>query len=204
MISGLQFALGGLAWTLGEYLSHRFVGHGPKRSPPKSLLARLSLSGLAYEFNREHLAHHATPSYFAPMSRKLLAAGVILSGIGAVLTPPLGVRRAASFALGFGVVYGFYEILHRRIHTHPPRGRYGRWARRHHLLHHHKTPRQNHGVTSALWDYALRTRLPAERVRVPHHVAPAWMLDASGEVRPEFAADYEISRRPAPGSAAKQ
>lgn len=191
-MSVLAFAAGGLAWSASEYLIHRFVGHGPKRAPPKTLLGRLSPIGLAYEFNREHLAHHATPSYFAATSKKVLAASIAIPALGAALSPVLGVRRATSFALGFGTVYGGYEVIHRILHTRAPRTRYGRWYRRHHLLHHHKTPRQNHGVTSALWDHVFGTHDPVERVRVPRHVAPKWMMDDAGHIKPEYADHYEI------------
>ena len=34
------FVLGGLSWSASEYAIHRFVGHGPKREVPTSLLAR--------------------------------------------------------------------------------------------------------------------------------------------------------------------
>lgn len=184
---------GGLAWTASEYAIHRFVGHGRKRERPSSLLERLTLPGLAAEFNAEHLAHHATPSYFAPTSRKILAAAVGIPTVAAALAPLVGVRRASSFALGFTAMYGAYEILHRRIHTHPPTGPYGRWARRHHLYHHHKTPRANHGVTSAAWDALFGTKKPLERVRIPRNAVPVWLVDAAtGEVRPEHAGDYEV------------
>ena len=184
--------MGGLAWTASEYAIHRFIGHGPKRELEPSLWRKLTPGGLAAEFNAEHLAHHADPSYFAATARKARAAAVAVPLVGALAAPLLGRRRAAAFAIGFGVVYGGYEVLHRHIHTRPPTGPYGRWARRQHLLHHHKTPRLNHGVTSALWDVVFSTHVPVERVRVPRHVAPVWLVDASGEVRPEFAADYEL------------
>lgn len=196
MISIPWFVLGGAAWTASEYVIHRFVGHGPKRTPKESVLERLTPSGLAAEFNREHLAHHTDPSYFAPTARKLAAAAAVIPTMGAVLTPFVGPRRAFSFALGFGAVYGAYEIAHRRIHTHAPTGSYGRWMRRHHLYHHHRTPRANHGVTTALWDRVFGTESDLEKVRVPRKTPPVWMVDPStGEVRAEYAADYELVPR---------
>lgn len=191
-MSLLWTALGGLAWTASEYAIHRFVGHGPKRTLKASLVEKMTPGGLAAEFNAEHLAHHANPRYFAPTPRKIRAAAVGIPLVGAALTPILGPRRAVSFALGFGAVYGGYEVLHRWIHVRPPTTRYGRWARRHHLLHHHKTPRLNHGVTSPLWDVLTSSHVPAEKVKVPRHVAPDWMVDQRGDVRAEFAEDYEI------------
>lgn len=187
------FLLGGAAWSASEYAIHRFIGHGPRRKTPASLLARLTPAGLAAEFNREHLAHHTDPTYFAPTHRKVLAAAVAVPALATAVLPLMGPRRAVSFALGFAVTYGAYEVLHRRIHTHPPRGAYGRWLRRHHLYHHYKTPRANHGVTSPLWDRVWGTETPAGQIRVPRRTAPAWLTDDRGRVREELATDYAIA-----------
>ena len=195
-MSKLSFVIGGAAWAASEYFIHRFVGHGPKRTQLPGL-AKLTPAGLAAEFNAEHLAHHATPTYFAPTWRKLLAAGAVVPAATALMTPVLGLRRAASFALGFTTVYFTYEVVHRRIHTHAPTGPYSRWVRRHHLLHHHKTPKKNHGVTSAVFDRLMGTFEPREQVKIPRHVAPRWMLDERGEVRLDVAADYALVGRPA-------
>jgi 4-hydroxysphinganine ceramide fatty acyl 2-hydroxylase len=160
VITPAWFLVGSATWSAAEYAIHRWIGHGPKRPEPSSFVGRFTPAGLAYEFRREHLAHHADPSYFAPTSRKVLAAGVVMPLAALALTPILGVRRAASFVGGFALAYGTYEVLHRRIHTHPARGSYGRWRRRHHLFHHHKTPRANHGVTTPLWDIVFQTWKP--------------------------------------------
>jgi len=186
------FALGAVSWSASEYAIHRFVGHGPKRTPVRSLLGLLTPAGLAAEFNREHLAHHSDPTYFAPTWRKLLAAGAAMPVVVSALAPVLGVRRAASFGAGFATAYGAYEVLHRRIHTHPPRGAYGRWLRRHHLQHHYKSPRKNHGVTSPAWDLVFGTTTPKERVRVPERSAPVWLTGDDGRARPDLSHDYEI------------
>ena len=88
--------------------------------------------------------------------------------------------------------YFAYEVAHRRTHTHPPRGRYGRWARRNHLHHHFGSPMRNFGVTTPVWDRVLRTYEEPGVVTVPRRMAPVWMLDEAGAVRPEFAGDYVV------------
>lgn len=191
------FALGAASWSASEYVIHRFIGHGPKRAPVASLLARLTPKGLAVEFNREYLAHHTDPMYFAPTERKLLAAAAAIPTIAGALLPVVGARRATSFAVGFATMYGAYEVIHRRIHTHPPKGPYSRWARRHHLYHHYKSPRANHGVTSPVWDHVFGTETPVGRIRVPRRSAPAWLMDDAGEVKPAYAEDYELVGGPA-------
>lgn len=190
--------LGALTWTGVEYLLHRFVGHGPRRQPPPTLLRRLTLQGFLGAFNDEHLRHHADARYFAPTSQKVGAAivvAIVFATIGSVVAGP---TIGTAYALGFAGMYGTYEILHRRVHTHGPRGRYGRWRRRHHLFHHFKTPRMNHGVTSPVWDKAARTEevlAPNEPLRVPRHLAPPWMTDGAGRVHAAYADEYVIAQR---------
>lgn len=199
MISLPSFAAGALAWTAAEYCIHRFIGHGPKRTRPKGLLAQLTPSGIAAAFNDEHLGHHADPMYFAPTSHKLLASATVIAVAGTATSFILGPRRAWSFALGLGLTYAGYEVIHRRIHTHEGKGRYGRWLRRHHLYHHHKTPRLNHGVTTPLWDIVAGTldKLPEnEPLRIPRKHAPAWALDENGEVLDRYKKDYVLVGAP--------
>ncbi len=195
MVAPIAFVAGALTWSASEYLIHRFIGHGPKRTRPSGL-AQVTPSGVAAAFNEEHLAHHTDPMYFAPTSQKAIAAVALTGTVTAVGSVVVGPRRALSFALGLTAMYLGYEVLHRRIHTHAPRGAYGRWMRRHHLYHHHKSPRQNHGVTSPIWDRIFDTETkPQERVRIPRRVAPAWMVDDRGELRADYAADYELVGR---------
>ena len=50
----------------------------------------------------------------------------------------------------------------------------------------------NHGVTLKLWDRVFGTLEPAGRVKVPRRLAPAWLMDDDGAIRPEYRFDYEI------------
>lgn len=172
--------LGALAWTLAEYLLHRFHGHHARGRN---------------HFSREHLRHHGRRHYFAPTWQKVATAAPVLGGMG-VLAALVAGATGVAFTVGFGVAYAGYEVLHRRIHTHPPRGPYGRWARLHHLFHHFGDPWSNHGVTTSLWDHVFRTWVAPGRVGVPPHMAMRWLLDESRAVRPEYAADYALGRRP--------
>jgi hypothetical protein len=196
MFAPLSFLAGALTWSATEYALHRFVGHGPRRTRPKRLLVRFTPSGLMAAFNEEHLAHHADHRYFAPTRQKALAAATVTGMAAAAGSVLLGPRRGLSFALGLGVTYVGYELVHRRMHTHGPIGTYARRMWRHHLYHHFKSPRMNHGVTSPLWDKVFDTDVAVTgKVKIPRRHAPDWMLDADGSVRPEYAADYEVPAR---------
>lgn len=193
MIAPLSFAAGALTWSALEYAIHRFIGHGPRRVRPKSILAQLTPSGIAAAFNTEHLAHHTDHRYFAPTSQKAVAAVVATSAAGAIGSLFLGPRRGLAFAAGLGAMYVSYEVLHRRMHTHGPTTAYGRLMWRHHFYHHFKSPRMNHGVTSPAWDKAFSTEMKVqERMKIPRRHAPDWMLDAEGNVRSQYADDYEV------------
>lgn len=103
-----------------------------------------------------------------------------------------------AYVLGLIGFYGAYEVLHRREHTHPGIGAYGRWARRHHFHHHFADARVNHGVTSPLWDLVFGTYRRPGVIKVPARLCMAWLLDpATGDVRAEHADHYELLRAPA-------
>ena len=178
------FTFGMAAWSLGEYVIHRFVMH------------ELRGHGLP---SREHLIHHADPQNNP--GRPLLS-WIGITVVGAVLWGPAGwiladrtVGRAwvglAAFA-GWLVGYGIYEQIHNRAHTHPPRGWYSQWVRVHHFHHHHGHPMTNHGVTTPLWDWVFGTLEVVDRVKVPRRHAMAWLLDGRGRVRSEYAASYTL------------
>ena len=189
LLSPTSFAAGVAAWSFAEYAIHRFAGH----APPKKKADRRKLPLLGDSFGGEHLAHHRDTTYFSPTRWKLLTAVGVVGVTGTVGTLLLGPRRGIGFALGFGLMYGGYEIAHRRTHTHAPRGPYSRWTRRNHLYHHLGDPRMNHGVTSPVWDHLFGTHEKPGRIRVPLRHAPAWLLDGDGKVRDEYRADYELA-----------
>jgi len=168
---------GAVAWTATEYGLHRFAMH------------ELRGRGLA---SVEHLQHHADVTYFSPASKKLASAATTTAVVFPAVAAIAGRRVAAAFTGSMIATYFAYEVAHRRTHTHPPRGRYGRWARRSHLHHHFGAPMRNFGVTSPVWDRLFRTYDDPGVVTVPRRMAPVWMLDDGGELQERFAGDYRV------------
>lgn len=168
-------------WTFFEYGMHNWRGHkGRGRS----------------KFSREHLKHHSHGDFFPPMLPKVF----IALAITLILTPALalliGLLHAASLTMSFVGSYIFYEILHRRLHTHAPRNAYGRWARRHHFHHHFVEPQLNHGVTTPIWDLVFGTHTVPGPIKVPERLAMDWLLDAkTGDVAAAYASDYVLVRQ---------
>jgi sterol desaturase/sphingolipid hydroxylase (fatty acid hydroxylase superfamily) len=177
----LAIALGALGWSLTEYTLHRGLGHRARSKNP---------------FSVEHLKHHATVTWFAPTWKKGLAAAFALAVTAVPLRALFGLDGLIGSA-SFAATYVAYEIIHRRLHTHPGRTAYGRWARRHHLHHHFSRPRLNHGVTSPLWDWVFRTLEVPAVVPVPRINALPWMVGPNGELRDGFEREYQLVGRSA-------
>lgn len=153
--------LGMLSWTLIEYLMHRFVGHVFRVETP---------------FRREHLRHHRERLYFAgPLDKAKMAVAVSVV-LAVVAVPAAGPLLGGTFVASVVGSYLLYEVVHRDLHVRAPLGAYGRWARAHHMLHHHVDPTMNHGVTSPLWDWVFGTLRVDPVVRVARSKAPPWML----------------------------
>jgi len=178
--------LGTAGWTLAEYAIHRFLGHDPRTRPNP--------------FATEHVRHHGEGNYFAPGWKKACAAAAVAPALLAPTAAIAGWGAGLAWVGGFLGTYLAYEVVHRRQHTHPGFGPYGRWLRRHHFHHHFTDPRANHGVTTPLWDWVFGTFRPAGFLRVPARLQMPWLVDpATGRVRAAHAAHYEIVDGPAPG-----
>jgi sterol desaturase/sphingolipid hydroxylase (fatty acid hydroxylase superfamily) len=180
MTGVVSAALAGvLAWTLLEYVIHRWGGHDRRfrRTP----------------FGVEHIRHHVEGNYFSPSWKKLIAAAFAAVVIGTPAIVLAGARLGIAFTGGLVTFYGVYELIHRLDHIIPGSGPYGRWARRHHFHHHFADGRTNHGVTSPLWDFVFGTYEKPTQIRVPVKLAMVWLLDpATGLVRPEYADTYQL------------
>ncbi len=179
----VAFAAGVSWWWFFEYVLHRFAFHEMKGKGVGS---------------REHLEHHVRASWtFDPL---ILFAwlGVVLSGFGwgRLADVFLGTAVGWSFGVGWVFSYFFYEWHHRAAHLRAPRNQWEYWLRKHHFHHHFGHPLSNQGVTIPLWDHVFGTHERPEKVRVPRRLVMPWLIDEHGEVRPEFAADYELVGNP--------
>lgn len=130
--------VGAAAWTLAEYLIHRFFLHGVP------MLRCL------------HLRHHAapraligTPAWLSPLlAVTLFAATHFLADA----------TLASGTTVGVTLGYLFYACIHYAAH-HLPSLRW-RWLRRlrcAHALHHSSPTACNFGVSSGLWDRVFGT-----------------------------------------------
>ncbi len=147
--------VGLFVWTFTEYTMHRFVFHYRARSP--------RMERITFLF---HGVHHAQPAcktrlVMPPVvSMPLSALFYVLFSvlIGNVLGAPAWVDPLMS---GFGAGYLAYDLIHYATHHFPLKSRAAKYLKRHHMLHHFKTPDARYGVSSPLWDRVFGT-LPAE------------------------------------------
>ena len=145
-LNGLEITalvLGGVVfWSLAEYWLHRKFFHWtwPKR--------------LHYII---HGAHHIYPDdngrvVFPPTASLMLGALFFL-----LFLLVLGYAAALPFFAGFVVGYLWYDMTHFWTHVAKPKSRYGKFLRRHHMLHHFSEPEKKFGVSSPLWDFVFGT-----------------------------------------------
>ncbi len=140
------FLLGGLSWTLFEYLFHRFIFHFIPRSD----------NGFRLQFIM-HGVHHRFPHdknrLVMPVTVSIPVALLIWCGASALL-------QDNGFALFAGFVFGYicYDMIHYSIHHFPtPKQPALRAIWVSHLKHHFKNPHRSFGVTTPVWDYVFGT-----------------------------------------------
>jgi len=132
--------LGLAAWSVIEYVLHRFVLHGLE------------------PFKGWHIAHHQRPS-------ALMGTPTVLSATLFVLLVYLptwwmaGLWRASALTMGLLMGYLVYSLAHHAMHhrTRQWPG-LGIWLRHHrhwHAKHHQSTTPCCYGVTSSLWDHVF-------------------------------------------------
>ena len=141
----MAFALGLVAWSLLEYLLHRFAFHAAGRL-----------------LGRRHRLHHADVDAraLAVATPAAMLAGAGLGGLVlvAVLGAPAGLTAFAGLMLG----YALYELTHFSVHYVKLDQPWFRALKRYHLSHHCQAPHARFGVTSPAWDIVFGTfRLPA-------------------------------------------
>lgn len=139
-------AAGFVTWTLAEYWLHRLVFHW---QPPGVWGSRLHfwLHGVHHRWPRDRYRLVMPPA----VSLVLFAVFLLFFRL------LLGTRSSWAFHGGFVIGYTYYDLMHYYLHHGRPRGSTLRRLRRHHMLHHFKTPDRHFGVSWTLWDRVFGT-----------------------------------------------
>lgn len=140
------FALGIVAWSLTEYLLHRFVFH----LEPESRWGRrlhFVIHGVHHDFPHDPMRLVMPPSVSIP-----LAIGFWFL-FRALLGPAWALPAFAGFLLG----YLIYDMAHYHMHHHRSKNRLSLAVRRYHYRHHFQQSDRGFGVTTPVWDRVFRT-----------------------------------------------
>lgn len=162
--------LGGIAaWTLTEYVVHRFVFHVAeevqdevqrivgKLGPDQPVLPALTGWRQKHYFIAHGVHHHfpndsrrlvMPPATSIPLAILFLGAFWLI--FGATATPPL----FAGFVLGYLV----YDTTHYAVHHFRLRSRIPLYLKKHHFRHHYQDSSKDYGVSSPLWDFVWGTK----------------------------------------------
>lgn len=144
------FGIGFLAWTLAEYILHRYVFHFVNETQ-WSQKFHYVVHGVHHEYpkDRTRLVMPPLPS--------LCVATLFFLGFRAIMGAP-----SYAFFSGFIIGYLAYAMVHYILHAYrAPKGRLKFWWE-HHNRHHFSHPNHAFGVSTPLWDYIFRTMPPVK------------------------------------------
>jgi sterol desaturase/sphingolipid hydroxylase (fatty acid hydroxylase superfamily) len=146
--------LGGIAfWTLLEYVLHRWVFHfEPSPDSELSQDVMFLIHGVHHDFP------HDPDRLVMPPVLSIVLAVVLGYPIHWILGPVLFAPAFAGLVTG----YLWYDMTHYAVHHLRQRTEMGNRLRKHHYLHHFKTPDARYGVSTPLWDYVFGTQGVAE------------------------------------------
>ena len=173
----LLVGLGAFTWTFLEYVIHRFRGHKKNGKGP---------------VRKEHLQHHAKANYFVQLYKKIPIAIAVLVMSAIIVGAIAGLINGLAFAFGLAGMYFIYELTHRAFHVREPFIRYGLKMRKHHFYHHFGNPKNNHGVTTALWDRIFKTYQTVEQVAVPPKMVMQWLLNEEHTVKGKYRDHFRL------------
>mmetsp|Transcript_30166 Transcript_30166/g.58944 ORF Transcript_30166/g.58944 Transcript_30166/m.58944 type:complete len:371 (+) Transcript_30166:229-1341(+) len=143
---------GVFAWTLIEYVLHRFVFHLDEA-------VQFSYWSITLHFLL-HGVHHKLPQdamrlVFPPVLTSIFLY-LVFAAFDAFLPTPW------AFAVTSGGLTGYigYDLCHYYLHHSgiPPMSYFGR-LKKYHLAHHYKDPKLGYGITSKAWDHVFGTVL---------------------------------------------
>ena len=140
-IFGLS-AAGLFFWTFFEYWMHREVFHW--KGIPK---VHYFLHGIHHMYPNDKGRQVMPPSasLFVAVPMWFLFQGLF------------GTATALPLFAGFVGGYVWYDTTHFWTHVGKARSRWGKYLKKHHMLHHFKSHHHGFGVSTPLWDWVFRT-----------------------------------------------
>jgi len=145
LIVGL-FVGGIFAWSLAEYILHRYVFH---TELPGELGRRIHfvIHGVHHDYPNDTHRLVMVPSLSIPLAFFFYFLFWLL----------LGPTLAAPFFAGFVAGYLIYDMTHYAIHHYGFKSKYWLRLKVNHMKHHYQQPHRGYGVSSTLWDAIFRS-----------------------------------------------
>jgi len=141
----LLFLAGFLAFTLIEYVMHRFLFHLiPKNEKQEKF---------AYTI---HGVHHDYPKDKDRLAMPI-PLSITLSTVFFFIYKLIMGNLVFAFLPGFLIGYASYLWVHYMVHAFQPPKNFWKILWVHHGIHHYKEPNRAFGVSSPLWDVIFRT-----------------------------------------------
>jgi sterol desaturase/sphingolipid hydroxylase (fatty acid hydroxylase superfamily) len=140
------FVAGWLWWTFTEYWLHRTFFHwvpGGKWGERMHFLV--------------HGVHHKWPKDKYRLVMPPMVSISLFWIFLALFVVVLGKTYVWGFHAGFAIGYMTYDLTHYYIHHYNPKWKSGLDLKKHHMLHHFKTPDSKFGVSTRLWDRVFGT-----------------------------------------------
>ena len=147
------FAAGLFAWTIAEYILHRFVFHYiPKSS--WGLRLHFIFHGVHHDYPRDALRLVMPPSASIPLA------------FGFYFLFRLFFKDPAhlfAFYPGFVTGYLVYDMMHYAMHHANFKSGWFKAIKQHHMLHHYNDMSKGYGVSSVLWDKIFNSDFPPKK-----------------------------------------
>ena len=139
------FVIGWAAWTLLEYIIHRYFFH----YQPSSRLGKqlhFIVHGVHHDYPNDAKRLVMPPAVSIPLAVLFYGLFFLISG-----------RAAPAIWAGFVAGYVCYDAIHYAIHHFPMKSGLLNRLKQHHLRHHFHDDHAGFGVSSPRWDYVFRT-----------------------------------------------
>jgi 4-hydroxysphinganine ceramide fatty acyl 2-hydroxylase len=140
------FAAGVFAWSLTEYVMHRFLFH----YHPTSAFGK-----------RVHFIFHGVHHDYPNDAKRLVMAPAVSVPLAFlyyyIFRAILGADFVSPFFSGFVCGYLFYDMTHYAIHHFQFKNGLWQKIKMHHMVHHYKDDENGYGVSSKFWDIIFRT-----------------------------------------------
>lgn len=147
------FILGLIAWTITEYLLHRFIFHYVPKSPLGQRI-HFIFHGVHHDYPRDAKRLVMPPSASIPLATAFY-----------FLFSVFFTHKTLLFAFFPGFIFGYliYDMMHYALHHYNFRSALMKRIKQHHMLHHYNDASKGFGVSSVLWDKVFHSDFPKKK-----------------------------------------